>query len=332
MEVPWTEESIFDSYDILEETFKTVSSHDIKAAILIPKDLKPGPHPVIYHIHGGFLVTAHGLFAPFFTKWMDRLALQKSAIIVSPDYRLLPSANGVADLLEDMEDCWQWVNLKLSSILQDKAPGHTLDFSQTLLVGGSAGGYCAAQLAFNHPDSFQALAMSYPLLDVKDKLYVEGVGPEDPNVLRFPTQDIPSKQDTLAWIEEKRREPHTRDGFERSPFAVAACHHGIFMSDLFDNKNLNRSEFNPLERLEAGETLPKNIWLMHGDDDSAVPVRGSKKFADILRKKSPQTNLRFDLVPGHDHAFEYDEKNWGSFAPEAIKFVTDAWLDGDETK
>lgn len=80
-----------------------------------------------------------GLFGPFFPKWVDKLALQNSAIIVSPDYRLLPSANGLDDVLEDVEDGWQWTKNKLPAILKEKAPGHSVDFSHVLLAGGSAG-------------------------------------------------------------------------------------------------------------------------------------------------------------------------------------------------
>ena len=90
-------------------------------------------------MHGGFLVTAHGLFAPFFPKWTDKLALDHSAIIVSPDYRLLPSKNGLADLLEDLEDGWSWTKSSLNVFLKENAPGHEADFGHVLLAGGSAG-------------------------------------------------------------------------------------------------------------------------------------------------------------------------------------------------
>ncbi|KAJ4221453.1 hypothetical protein NW759_006700 [Fusarium solani] len=326
MPTHWTEESIFDSYNIFEETFKVVSSHEIKAAVLIPKDLKPGSHPIIYHLHGGFLVTGYGLFPAFFPKWVDKLALKHSAIIVSPDHRLLPSENGVADVLEDLEDCWQWTKLKLPGILETKAPGYFLDFSQTLLAGGSAGGYCATELALSHPEDFRTLAVVYPLLDPRDKVYVEGPGPDEPTILRADLKDMPSKEETLAWIEEARKEPHSKDNLDRIPFPIAACHSGIFASDIFDSKGLNRRDFFPLERIEAGERLPPKMWLMHGDDDATVPIRGSYKFVNLVREKLPQTTLRFDVCPGQDHAFDFDESTWESFASEALDFVTKSWL------
>lgn len=94
---------------------------------------------MLYHLHGGFLVAGYGLYAPFFGRWEARLAVKHGAIIISPDYRLLPTTNGVADQLEDVVDCWEWTKEKLPGILQEKAPGHALDFSRVLLQGSSAG-------------------------------------------------------------------------------------------------------------------------------------------------------------------------------------------------
>jgi acetyl esterase/lipase len=81
----------------------------------------------------------HALFAPFFARWVDKLALKNNAIIISPDYRLLPSANGLQDILEDVEDGWRWTKSQLPGVLENKFPGISMDLSHTLLVGGSAG-------------------------------------------------------------------------------------------------------------------------------------------------------------------------------------------------
>lgn len=132
------DESIFDSYNIHEETI-TTSSYPIPTAVLIPKHLKPGLHPVIYHLHGGFFVMAHGLFAPGWEKWMHKLAMKQGAIVVSPDHRLLPSKNGIADVLEDIENGWAWMKRELNGVVGEKAPGFEVDLGRVLVTGGSAG-------------------------------------------------------------------------------------------------------------------------------------------------------------------------------------------------
>lgn len=83
----------------------------------------------------------HSLFAPFFAPWILKLALEESAVVVSADYRLLPSNNGVADVLEDLEDFWQWIHKELPGILQRQQPDLSPDFTRLMLTGGSAGGY-----------------------------------------------------------------------------------------------------------------------------------------------------------------------------------------------
>ena len=65
---------------------------------------------------------------------------------------------------------------------------------------------------------------------------------------------------------------------------------------------------------------------MHGDEDTAVPIRGSHRLAEIMSEKLPETSLRFDVCSGHDHAFDYDGRNWQSFAAAALDFVSDGWL------
>lgn len=82
---------------------------------------------------------AHGLFAAGWEKWMNKLALEHGAIVVSPDHRLLPTANGIADVLEDIKDGWAWTRSKLNKLLEEKAPGHEVDFGKTMVAGGSAG-------------------------------------------------------------------------------------------------------------------------------------------------------------------------------------------------
>lgn len=120
-------------------------------------------------------------------------------------------------------------------------------------------GYCAAQLALSYPTDFSALAMMYPLIDPKDRVFTDGPRPGDPSVLRISLEVLPSKDDTMVWIEKKREKPHFKDGFDRVPFTVSACHNGLFGSHIFDNQQLNKNEFFPLERLEAGEKLPMKM-------------------------------------------------------------------------
>jgi acetyl esterase/lipase len=242
--------------------YKIVSGHEIKAAVLIPKDLRPGLHPVIVNVHGGFFATAHSLFAPFFAPWVLRLAIDHGAIIVSADYRLLPTSNGVAKQLEDLEDFWQWYRGALPTVLQGNASGHEIDYGQTLLIGASAGGYYATQLAMSHPDEISTLALAYPAVDLKDAIWTEGPAEGAPTVLRFPLEMMSSRDDALAWVGEKRKTVASKGGFEITPFVVALTQHGLFAQEMLEHNDVKlQSEQLPLERLKAGARLPKAVYV-----------------------------------------------------------------------
>ena len=245
---------------LIKIRYKIVSGHEIKAAVLIPKDLKPGLHRVIINIHGGFFSTAHSLFAPFFAPWALKLALDHNAIIVSADYRLLPTPNGIADQLEDLEDFWQWYRSTMPSVLLRNDAGFEVDYERALLIGGSAGGHYATQLAMSHANEISALALTYPAVDLRDGIWNDGPAEDAPTVLRFPAEEIPSRDEALAWVAEKRKTVASKGGFERTPFLVALTQHGLFGREMFEHDGVKlRTEELPLKRLKAGAKLPKAV-------------------------------------------------------------------------
>jgi dienelactone hydrolase len=67
-------------------------------------------------------------------------------------------------------------------------------------------------------------------------------------------------------------------------------------------------------------------WVLHGDDDSVVYLRQSQSFVDLIKEKLPETNLRFDVAVGEDHAFDMEAVKWEPYAVAAMEFVVDAWL------
>ena len=67
-------------------------------------------------------------------------------------------------------------------------------------------------------------------------------------------------------------------------------------------------------------------WLMQGDNDTTTHVRCAYRFVDELYVKLPEVSLRFDVVPGQDHAFDFNEETWASFSEDALGFVVEAWL------
>lgn len=51
-----TPETRFESLDVHRTSYKKVGDQDIDVGVLIPKDIKPGKHPILVKFHGGGLV------------------------------------------------------------------------------------------------------------------------------------------------------------------------------------------------------------------------------------------------------------------------------------
>lgn len=115
------------------------------------------------------------------------------------------------------------------------------------------------QLALSHPDAFKVLALAYPLLDLKDRLYVCGPDRNEPNVFHTPDEFIPSKEAVLAWIKEERMSPKTRSESERTIHAIGATHAGIYSSELACCLGEDKKDSHPIERILSGASLPRNM-------------------------------------------------------------------------
>jgi hypothetical protein len=97
-------------------------------------------------------------------------------------------------------------------------------------------------------------------VDLRDQLWVDGPAEGAPTILRFPANEIPPKDDALAWVAEQRKTVASKGGFERTPFLVALTQHGLFGQELLEHDGVKlRSEDLPLERLKAGAKLPKAV-------------------------------------------------------------------------
>ncbi|KAI8400676.1 hypothetical protein FOFC_19524 [Fusarium oxysporum] len=64
------------------------------------------------------------------------------------------------------------------------------------------------------------------------------------------------------------------------------------------------------------------IWLHHGNDDSEVPIKGSRKFVQKLRELNPKAKLRYTELEGAEHGF-WSEMNLIQFGEweEGVKVL-----------
>ena len=54
--------SRFSDFNVVDVNYKEVNGTLIPASILIPKDIKPGKHPILVRWHGGCLITGHRMY------------------------------------------------------------------------------------------------------------------------------------------------------------------------------------------------------------------------------------------------------------------------------
>lgn len=60
----------FDSFNVIDVTYKTLNDHPFKVVVLVPKDIdKSKPAPVLVKFHGGGMVFGERLYAPWWPPW-----------------------------------------------------------------------------------------------------------------------------------------------------------------------------------------------------------------------------------------------------------------------
>ncbi|PYH97113.1 alpha/beta-hydrolase, partial [Aspergillus ellipticus CBS 707.79] len=145
--------------------YKTVGDHGIRADIIIPQSDHTGKRPVIVHFHGGGFITGDALFWGWFPPYLNDIAKEHNAVIVSANYRMLPEVTS-NDLFDDIEDLWTWLHSStLKDLLSSLNTPTELDLERIITAGESAGGLISICLALAHPDEIRAGLASYPPLD-----------------------------------------------------------------------------------------------------------------------------------------------------------------------
>lgn len=322
--------SAYSAFNIYNAVYKTIGSRDIRADILIPKAFTPPPTgaPVLFRFHGGGLGTGSGLTPLFFATYLLDLATKHSAIIVCPNYRLLPEANA-RDILEDAEDSWKWLHSNLASYLSQQTNDTVKpDLTRVMVTGDSSGGYLALQTALSHPDIIRAVTVTYPMVDMKNRWYNEAFHKQ---LMEFPQLPLDMVDKHIAAMAEKAKATGGQEGLVRSEdlklesvtLLVAFFQHGLY-AKYFDASDAAQY---PLERLARGERLPKGgVLVMHATGDSVVPIEHSRTLAQVVKQHDPSANFTLCEREG-DHGFETEVSLTEPWLAEALAPVLRSWLE-----
>ncbi|KAF5689594.1 hypothetical protein FCIRC_1289 [Fusarium circinatum] len=316
---------IFDPFTITR-TYYESAGIQIGVDILIPRRLKNQNPPVIVRIHGGFLITGSSLFPAWFSKWVLDFAEEQDAVIISPNYRLLPEVKG-RDILRDMGNFWNWVHSggpsrHLAAIGQRKLQ---LNLIRTLVVGESTGGYLALQsvlAGFVRPKAIIAL---YPMVDMKAAHFSKSYDKSIVGVPNYANEDVNKFLSTTA-VNPTITEA---DPPVRLDSAMAVVHNGRYLELLGEDPDLfilDRIKKVALNSVNHEKSLFPPLFLLHGEGDTAVPVDGTQKLVDYLQRFDPSTQIHLAIRPG-DHGFDFKATIDEDWLRQGLNFVVAPWLD-----
>lgn len=133
--------------------YRVINGVPLMTTILTPLSISTSPgtpdkrYPVMVRWHGGGFIVGHRMYEPWFAKWLLDLALDSEAIIVTPDYRLMPESTGT-DILSDVAHFWRWLQREFPLYMEKQGLPRP-DVGNILCCGESSGGFISVYNAFN---------------------------------------------------------------------------------------------------------------------------------------------------------------------------------------
>lgn len=185
------------------------------------------------------------------------------------------------------------------------------------------GGYLALQSVFLGLVRPKALATLYPMLDMKSDYYNQPYEKPIVGVPNFPNSTIDSFLRSMSG----RSCITGADPPTRLDLALAIVQNGRVLEFLGDDPELF-----VLDRLRAGElkantgkSLLPPLYILHGQQDTAVPVSGTMKFLELLKEVDGNTRVHAVIRDG-DHGFDAMTTTQEPWMREGLEFIKREWL------
>ncbi|PWY96527.1 alpha/beta-hydrolase [Aspergillus sclerotioniger CBS 115572] len=326
-------ESRLAGFDLVQANYKTIGDHGIRADFLIPQSNYTGKRPIIIRFHGGGFITGDSLFMEWFPQYLFDIAKEHNAVIVSPNYRLMPEATSL-EFFDDIEDFWVWLHSSTVAELLSSGPTPTeLDLSRIITAGESAGGTLSICLALAHPEEIRAGTASYPGLirtapeispEQTEAPRLSGLSPDEAN--RLVNEAI--KRANQGEIRSSAMVPYRLD------LMLAAIETGrnFELYERGTEKDPRRTLRHPIERLDEPDLkFPRGgLSIRHGLEDNIVPPEISQIFVDkaraVMKGKPGGDKIVLTLQPG-GHGFENDTRGDEEWLQENLQSAIEAWLE-----
>ncbi len=264
--------------------FKRVDDLPIQADVYRPSG--SGPFPVILWIHGGALIFGDRTMLPADQR---ELYLREGFAVVSIDYRLAPETK-LDKLLEDVDAAYAW--------LRKDGKDAGLDSGQIAVVGHSAGGYLTLMAGCRFNPKPAALVSFYGYGDIAGDWYSR---PD-----RFYLSQ-PLIAESEAWKAVGSRPLTSGNETARFKFYQFARQKGLWPRVVTGHDPLLEpvvfDQWCPVRRVT--DQFPPTM-LIHGEEDTDVPVAQSRAMAEALRARGVECRLR--TLPGRNHVFDLEPK------------------------
>lgn len=222
----------------------------------------------------------------------------------------MPESTGL-DVMEDLSDFWKWVRGgDLQKHLDSFKPGVEADLSKVLAYGESAGGTMAVQSGFTQPGFIKAVIATYPKMTSTVK--------RDKPIMGAPTIPLEVLESHLKAMVPGRI---VTSAFppQRLDLWLSLAQQGR-VQDFFGR---DESLF-PMIVMEKLDDVPFML-IMHGSDDTAVPVQGSYDFEEAAKKKFGPGKVELVVQPG-EHGFDGEATLETPWLKEGLEKVTTLWL------
>ena len=118
----------------------------------------------------------------------------------------------------------------------------------------------------------------------------------------------------------------------RLDLAIAAVQNGCYLDFMGDDPDL--FVFEELKRIKSemsnnshGRLFPP-LYLLHGEQDSAVPVEGTRKLIEYIRDIDPAAKLHVAIREG-EHGFDFSASVKDDWMREGLGFIATEWIKKD---
>lgn len=221
--------------------------------------------PVLVFWHGGGFITGDRMYEPWMPTWLIQFAQSQAAMIISPDFRLMPEASP-SDVLDDVAAFWAWYTKTLPQIAAEEEWDVRPDVKRTVCAGQSSGAVIGVHSALEPQDvQFRAVLALYgplcfdvPLLNMPKPRIIGGSRPPAPREAEALIRSYIARS--------KGKSRTSGNPSEDWDLVMATVQQGWLPRTAKRNPD---SRLDVVANLRAKSILPPT-WVVHGEQDSVV--------------------------------------------------------------